>query len=294
MQFSKLLLALFLFVALTAAVPVPLFESIFNKDNDGEKKGNIFDIFKKKDVESAPAQESTQETSRTQFQAPTFDINNISEDADVASIVTDLVSQLIKNNLCSTLGNGVNNLCEEISASIINSISGVLNNVIKTSINSATGNTISIACSIIPNELFKTLSGTIASAISSSIAKNGSADPENVSNITNNVITIIINTVEHLLCSSGSTSADGNVIVNNISNLINNITHKASYMNSNVSSNLVNGSELVEGTDKSIADGFSNIQNSIKMQYKASYKPTSENYENNNYQSVNENYRNFY
>lgn len=338
MQYSKLLLAFFFFIALTAAIPVPLFENLFNSGNDDENSSGLFsglfDIFKKKEVEIVPeeqesvpeeqesvqetvqetvqvstedltqevsqvspeqiagvpiqvstqesAQDQTGEINHTQFQAPTFDITNISEDTDVASIVTDLVSQLIKNNLCSTLSNGANSLCEELSTNIINSISDILTKGINTSINSFTGNSLSIACSIIPNELFKSLTSTVATAISTTIAKNNGGDAENASTITNNVITIIVNTVSKLLCSGNSSSTtddgNGNVIINNISNLINNITQKASYINSNVSSSLINGSELAEGTDKNIADGFSNIQNSIKMQYKAYYQPTNEEY----------------
>eukprot|EP00833_Pecoramyces_ruminatium_P007858 jgi/Orpsp1_1/1181890/evm.model.c7180000079035.1 len=322
MKFSKLLLVLFFFVVLTTAIPVPLFENLFNKnkETEGEKKNGLldglFDIFKKKEVESTPmemeeeedtvtqksmqepvqesaqesAQESTQESTQDQSQNQIFDINNIPKDADVAYVVTTSVSNLIKNNLCSTLGNGANNLCEEISTNIINSISGVLTNVIKTSISTATGNSLSIACSIIPNNIFKTLSDTIATAISSTIAKNGGADPENVSSINNNVLTIIINTVSNLLCSGGTTTDSGDVIVSNIFNLINKITHKASYINTNVSSSLVNGSELVDGTDRNIAEGFSDIQNSIKMTFKAHYQSSNESYENNNYQSASETY----
>lgn len=338
MQSSKILLALFLFIALTAAVPVPLFENLFNKNkdsegekkgglfgegglfgkkDDGEKKSSIFDIFKKKDVEngsaqapatqtpSAPAQvsaeTSAQTSTQTSSQNPIFDINNIPQDADVATVVTTSVSNLLKNNLCNTLGNGANTLCENISSNVLNSISGILKTVIQKSINSASGNTLSIACAIIPNDIFKNLTGAIANAISSSVAKNNGGNTENVSTMTNNIITIIINTVSHLLCSGGSTGADGNVIVSNITNLINNITHKASYMNENVSSSLVNGSQLI-GTDKNIAEGFSDIQESIKMQYKAYYQQSNEINENGAYQTTNdyqqtnnyENYRNYY
>jgi len=253
MQYSKLLLALFLFVALSTALPIPLLENLFNKDNEYKNENY-------KDVENTPAPNTTPAS-------PIFDINNVSNDADIASIVTDSVTQLIKNNLCSTMGNGANDLCDEISTNVIKSISGVLNNIIKTSINNSTDNSLSIACTIIPSEIFKNLTSTLANTISSSIAKSGNPDSQNISNITNNVITIIINSVVNLLCSGNSSGDNGDVIINNITDLIRNITQKTNFMNENVSSNLLNGSQLSAGVDKNIAIGFNHIQNSIKMSY---------------------------
>jgi len=178
-----------------------------------------------------------------------IDLNNIPKDADIASLVTNGISNLIKNNLCATLGNGANDLCESISSTIINSISGILKGVIKASINTATGNTLTIACSIIPSEIFRKLSSVVVNAISSQIGKSG-GNSENVNNIANNVLTVIINSVENLLCDGVSTNGAGDAIINDISSFINKITNKSKYMNTDV------------------ANGISNVQKAIKMEYK--------------------------
>jgi hypothetical protein len=264
MQYSKLLLVLFLFIAFTSALPLPLFEDLFKKNKNKETENETEET---KEAENTPTTTTSSPASDTTPASPIFDIQNIDEDTDIASIVTESVTQLIKNNLCSTMGNGATDLCDEISGNVIKSISGVLNSVIKTSINNVTGNSLSVACTIIPREMFKNLTGTLAKAITSSIAKSGNPDSENISNITNNVITIIINSVINLLCSGNTANNNGNVVISSLTDLVNNITEKTSFMNENVSSNLLNGSQLAAGVEKTIATGFNQIQNSIKMSY---------------------------
>ncbi|KAG4084099.1 hypothetical protein H8356DRAFT_1745817 [Neocallimastix lanati (nom. inval.)] len=280
MKYSKFILVLCLFITLTTAVPVPLFENIFGSKEEGT---GIFSIFKSKDKKddsdsSVPPPDSTPANAPVNAQVAasedSFDINSIPKDADIPSLVTNGVSQLIQTNLCSSLGSDeANSLCQNISSGVLNAASNALTGVIRSSINSASGNGVSIACSLIPNEIFKKLTSGIVNAITTQIANSGNADAENIGNITNTILTVIINTVENLLCSGGSSNGDGNVIINDISNLINNITHKANYINNDVAASLRNGSQLSTGTNADIATGIADIQDAIKMQYKAQYKP---------------------
>jgi hypothetical protein len=221
-----------------------LFDNLKNNDMD-----NIFNIFK-----------------NNVGNATISNINNVPKD-DVASTVTNSVSIIIKNNLCSTLGNGANNLCENISSNVISNISGLLNSVIKSSIKSDENNSLSIACSNIPSKIFTNLSSAITSGIYTEVAKNG-GDAQEVRKVTNNIITIIINTINSLICSDGSKD-NGSVVFDDASDLINTITNKVRYMSNNVFSNLINGYQLAAGSDRNIAINFSDIQNSIKMQYKS-------------------------
>jgi len=305
MQYSKLLF-LYLFVALAAAIPVPLFENLFGNNENGNSQGGLlssvfgnknnsnglFGIFNKNNDAEVNSQASAQTSyddvsipATTTTTAPVegsanagFDLKNIPEDADIASLVTDGVSNLIRTNLCSTLNNaGVNNLCENISAKVTSAISGILNKVIKSSINSATGNTLTIACAILPSEVFQQLEGTIKNVISSQISKINDA---NVSTIANNILTVIVNTVSNLLCNKGSTNSSGNVIIDNISNLFNSITQKANNINSSVASYMQDGNQYGNSDSQNIANGIANVQKAIKMEYNNSYQTQSNNYQN--------------
>ncbi|ORX87575.1 hypothetical protein BCR32DRAFT_289230 [Anaeromyces robustus] len=192
---------------------------------------------------------------------------SVSNANDVSTMVTNGISYLIKSTLCQNLGDAnAASVCENIANTVIVSGAGILNKVISGAINSATGGGLSIACSLIPGELFKQLLGTLTNAIAGAINK----DDENASAIANNVITIIINTVENLLCggkTAAATGSDnvGSVIIKDIAGLANHIINKVNYMNEDVANSLRKEVKVdgIPDVSDNIANAIANIQTAI-------------------------------
>jgi len=234
------------------------FEDIANNVLN-DTSNNVADFVKKSLVTS----EAVVENTTTNETSTDISVSNAN---DVSTMVTNGISYLIKSNLCQNLGDAnAAQLCENIANTVIVSSAGILNKVISNAINSATGGGLSIACSLIPGEVFKQLLGTITNAIAGAINK----DDENASVIANNVITIIINTIENLLCggkSGDSGSGDiGSVIIKDVAGLANHIINNVNSMNENVSKSLVKEMkvEAIPDVSDNISNAIANIQSAI-------------------------------
>lgn len=223
-----------------------------------DTSSNVSDFVKK----SLDTSEAVVENTTSNETSSDISVSNAN---DVSTMVTNGISYLIKSNLCQNLGDAnAAQLCENIANTVIVSSAGILNKVISGAINSATGGGLSIACSIIPGEIFKQLLGTITNAIAGAINK----DDENAATIANNVITIIINTIENLLC--GGKSADnsgdvGSVIIKDVAGLANHIINSVNTMNENVSKSLIKEMKVENIPDVSdnISNAIANIQSAI-------------------------------
>jgi len=187
----------------------------------------------------------------------------ISNANDIATMVTNGVSYIIKNNLCESLGEQLGGVCENLANTIIVSIAGILNNIVTSSIDSASGNGLTIACSIIPSDVFKELTGVVTEAITGQFEKNGNVDTENINKIANNILTIIINAIEDLLCADRQENDFGSVIIKDIGGLASHIINRVNSINDEVTSTL-NDENTSENAIGGIATGFSDLQNTIK------------------------------
>jgi len=190
----------------------------------------------------------------------------VSNATDIATMVTNGVSYLIKSTLCEALGAEAKDSCENVANSVIVSVAGVLNDIVKNSINSASGNGLNIACSAIPAEVFQQLTGVVTEAVSSQIGKD--QENGNISNIANSVLTLIINSVEKLLCDgrTDSTEENGSVIIKDITGLATHIINKVNNINDDVVSTLNNEKQESETTSGSIISSVSGIQEGIKSE----------------------------
>ncbi|OUM64948.1 hypothetical protein PIROE2DRAFT_60356, partial [Piromyces sp. E2] len=130
-------------------------------------------------------------------------INNTSiDDADdLADLVTNAVSYVLKKNLCESLSGDDKKLCNKLSKSIIANTTTIINEIVTTNIEIASGGTVTVACKVLTNSLFDKLSGVVIDVVSDQIGKLAK-DSDKVKKISNKVINIIINTVEDLLCTS--------------------------------------------------------------------------------------------
>jgi len=198
----------------------------------------------------------------------------ISNANDIATMVTNGVSYLIKSTLCESLGDDTSDVCDNISNSVIVSVAGVLNDIIKNSVNSANGNGLTIACAAIPSEVFQKLTDPVTNAISSQLNTNNEA--ESVSKMANNVLTLIINSVENLLCADRAKNNEdesGSIIIKDINGLATHIINKINNMNDDVVSTLRNEKEENQNVSGDIASGISNIQESLKTEVETNGVP---------------------
>jgi len=194
----------------------------------------------------------------------------ISNAADIATMVTNGVSYLLKSTLCESLGDGAENVCENLANSIIVSVAGKLNDIIKSSISANTsGSGLTVACSAIPGEVFKQLTDVVANAITSQLGNSENSDPENISKISNNVLTVIINSVNNLLCTGRTDGEEsGSVLIKDITGLATHIINKVNYMNEDVTSSL-REEKSPAPVSGNIASGISDIQEGIKTEVAA-------------------------
>jgi len=235
---------------------------------DGLFKEGNFEKFAKQAIDNVNknVQEFIQkslETSRAVIdQTLSNGFNELVSDAaskkDIPSMVTDGISFLIKNNLCNSLGDDFDDVCETVANSIIVSTSGIINDIIRSSINAMSGNTISVACAVIPSEIFKNLSSAVITTVGTQINNLTHNNDEIAIKIANNVMNIVINTVDHLLCGNKSKlDKSGNAVFKNVDELTENITKKVE--------------KIDNGNNKEIiASDITDIQNTIeKVEKKA-------------------------
>jgi len=218
--------------------------------------GNVEDFVKKSiDTSKAVVEETlTNESSN--------DIA-ISNANDIATMTTNGVSYLIKSTLCEGSENA--ETCENIANSIIVNSAGILNEIVSSNIKAAEeGNGLNIACSTIPGDVFEKLTAVVVDAVSAQLGE--SADGDSVGKIVNNILTLIINSIEDLLCANRTdASEEGSVILKDITGLATHIINKVNNINDNVVETLNEEKEedntTISGT---IATGITDIQDTIK------------------------------
>ncbi|OUM64934.1 hypothetical protein PIROE2DRAFT_69161 [Piromyces sp. E2] len=189
----------------------------------------------------------------------------ISNANDIATMVTNGVSYLLKSTLCESLESDKYEKCDNLVNTLIVNAAGILNEIITSNVKAATtGNGLQVACSAIPGNVFEKLTGTVVGAISSQIG-NDSAEAEGVSKIANNILTVIINSIEDLLCAN-RTDADeaGSVILKDITGLATHIINKVNSINDNVVSTINEEKEEDNSISGSIASGINEIQETLK------------------------------
>jgi hypothetical protein len=189
----------------------------------------------------------------------------ISNANDIATMVTNGVSYLIKSTLCESLGSEFAETCDNITNSIIVSAAGILNEIISSNIKAATGNGLTVACALIPAEVFEKLTGVIVNAISTQIGNISTTDADNVSKIANTILTVIINSIENLLCANRTdANEEGSVLLKDITGLATHIINKVNSINDDVVLTLNEEKEQDNTISGSIAGGIADIQETLK------------------------------
>jgi len=192
---------------------------------------------------------------------------SISDTTGISEMVTNGVSFLIKRTLCESLDDNIKENCNNLSKGIIVSSVEILNKIISSNIKAASGNSISVACSVIPSEVFEKLPSVISNAVSTI---SGSANDNDVNKITNTILTVIINSIESLLCSEKhNTNENGIVLLNDIGSLANNIIRKVNGINNDIVLTLNDKKGKENNISSSIASIISDIQNTIKDKVEA-------------------------
>ncbi|ORX43428.1 hypothetical protein BCR36DRAFT_586706 [Piromyces finnis] len=191
----------------------------------------------------------------------------ISNANDIATMVTNGVSYLIKSTLCESVDNELGEVCENLTNDIIISAAGILNEIISSNIKAAYGNGLTVSCSAIPSEVFEKLTGVIVNSIGTQI---GSSDADNISKIANSILTVIINSIEDLLCANrADASENGSVLLKDITGIATHIINKVNNINDDVVSTLNDEKEQSNVISGSIANGISEIQETLKEEVEA-------------------------
>ena len=195
----------------------------------------------------------------------TSDDMTISNSNDIATMTTNGVSYLLKSTFCESLSEQAE-VCDNIVNNIIVGSAGVLNEIVSSNIKAAPENGLIISCSAIPGDVFEKLTAVVVEAISSQLGDVSTIDADNISKIANNVLTLIINSIEDLLCAN-RTDADeeGSILLKDINGLATHIINKVNSINDNVVSTL-NDEKEDDGTTiaGTIASGIDDIQETIK------------------------------
>ncbi|ORX85867.1 hypothetical protein BCR32DRAFT_275953 [Anaeromyces robustus] len=178
---------------------------------------------------------------------------NINSSSDISSIITNGIGYLIKKTLCKSLGHELSGVCENISTTIIVNITEILNGIVRTSINAASGNSISVACNVIPTKILGDLSHIIVNTITKQISDTTHNDTEQAQKITNNIISIITNTIENLLCGKVK-NTDMNVINRDPNDIAVDLIDRFNNISKEVITNLNNGTGNKNGSENTLAD----------------------------------------
>ena len=185
-------------------------------------------------------------------------IESISNANDIASVVTNGVSYLIKSTLCESLENDDKEICNNLSESVIENSATIINEIISSNINLVSGEGLTVACALIPSDVFEKLTSVVVNAITDKI------DGEKVSTITNKILTIIINSIEDLLCANKIDAVKaGSVLLKDVSSIATHIINKVNNINTGVVSSL-NDKETNSAVATNIANDISGIQESLK------------------------------
>lgn len=163
-------------------------------------------------------------------------VANISEDVikritQLVRIIVNGVSGILNKTLCiATDANSDISTCKDIVSEIINSLSSAISQILLNNINvdSSDNSTFSILCSSLPSDLFNQLTSIVNSILNDKLNISDDSSLLSFSNeISNNIITIVVDTIENLLCQDNSND-NGNVSFtsNNLTNFTTKIVKK--------------------------------------------------------------------
>ncbi|ORX76913.1 hypothetical protein BCR32DRAFT_283678 [Anaeromyces robustus] len=187
---------------------------------------------------------------------------NIDSTSDISTILTNGIGYLIKKTLCKSLGNEISGICENISTTIIVNISEILNGIIRTSINTISGNSIYIACNSIHTNILNDLSHIIVNTITQQINITTHHDTEQAQKIANNIIDIINNTVENLLCGKAKYT-DINIINKDPKDIATDLIDKFNDIGQEVIINLMNDNDNESENENENSNNNNNNNNYV-------------------------------